>query len=57
MLDFILAETGTVTMSPPQSSASSPWSASACLTRSICAPGLSILLMATTIGTLAARAW
>ena len=41
-------------MSPPQSSASRPRSASCCLIRSGCASALSILLMATMIGTLAA---
>ena len=52
-----LAETGTITVSPPQSSASRPRSASCCLMRSGCASGLSILLIATMIGTSAARAW
>ena len=50
------AETGTMTVSPPQSSASRPRSASCCLMRSGCASGLSILLIATMIGTLAALA-
>ena len=45
------AETGTMTTSPPQSSASRPRSASCCLMRSGCASGLSILLIATMIGT------
>ena len=48
----VLAETGTITVSPPQSSASRPRSASCCLMRSGWASGLSILLMATTMGTL-----
>ena len=52
-----LAEIGTETTSPPQSSTRSPWSESCFLTRSRLAPGLSILLIATTIGTPAARAW
>ena len=51
------ADTGTVTVLPPQSSGTRPSSASSRLTLSGLAPGLSILLMATTIGTLAARAW
>ena len=54
---FVLAETGTMTVSPPQSSASRPRSASCCLTRSGWASGLSILLIATMIGTSAALAW
>ena len=53
---FVFAETGTMTVSPPQSSASRPRSASCCLIRSGCASGLSILLIATMIGTLAALA-
>ena len=52
VLSWLFAETGTMTVSPPQSSASRPRSASCCLTRSGCASGLSILLIATTIGTL-----
>jgi len=51
------AEIGTITVSPPQSSAIRPRSASSFFTRSRLAFGLSILLIATTIGTLAARAW
>ena len=54
---FSLAETATLTVSPPQSSTTNPTSASCCLTRSGLAPGRSILLIATTIGTPAARAW
>ena len=46
-----------MTVSPPQSSGIRPRSASSFLTRSGLALGLSILLIATTIGTLAARAW
>ena len=52
-----LAEISPETTSPPNSSTRTPLSASACLTRMTFASGLSILLMATTIGTLAARAW
>ena len=51
-----LAETSQETTSPPYSSTSSSCSASCCLTRPTFASGLSILLMATTIGTSAARA-
>ena len=47
----VLAETGTISMLPPQSTGCSPCSTSCCLTRSGCASGLSILLIATTIGT------
>lgn len=47
------AETGVQRVSPPQSSGAMPRSWSCCFTRSILAPGASILLMATTIGTLA----
>ena len=43
--------------SPPQSSGWSPSAASSVLTRSGFASGTSILLIATTIGTSAARAW
>ncbi len=46
-----------MTVSPPHSSGISPRSESWRFTRSGSAPGLSILLMATTIGTLAALAW
>src|ERR1039458_9598042 len=53
---WVLAETGTMMVSPPQSSASRPRSESCCLMRSGCAPGLSILLIATTIGSPAGRA-
>ncbi len=51
------AEIATDTVSPPHSSTISPWSASSFFTRSGLALALSILLIATTIGTLAARAW
>ena len=51
------ALTGTAMMSPPYSSMSTPLSASSCLTRSGWASGLSILLIATIIGTRAARTW
>ena len=54
---FCLAETSTNTVVPPQSSGSSPRSASCFLTRSGMASGLSILLTATMIGTSAALAW
>ena len=53
---FAFAETGTITTSPPQSSANRPRSASCCLMRSGWASGLSILLIATIIGTFAAFA-
>ena len=51
------AEIGTATVSPPHSSTISPRSASSFLTRSGSALSLSILLIATTIGTPAALAW
>jgi len=57
MFSPLTALTGTITVLPPQSSATSSWAESSCFTRSGEAPSLSILLMATTIGTLAARAW
>src|SRR5215475_4697913 len=53
----VLAETSTVGVSPPQSSACRPRSASSRFTRSGFTPGLSILLIATMIGTLAALVW
>ena len=56
-LMFFLADTGTTMVSPPQSSETRPYSVSCWATRSGSAPGLSILLMATTMGTLAALAW
>ena len=52
-----LAETGTHIVSPPQSSATKPYSVNSCLTLSMLAPGLSILFIATTIGTSAALQW
>ena len=51
------ADVGTKMVCPPQSSGTSPWLESSRLTRSGSIPGLSILLTATMIGTLAARAW
>jgi hypothetical protein len=48
---------GTVIVSPPQSSGVSPSRANCSLTRWTFAVGLSILLIATMMGTLAARAW
>ena len=54
---FVWAETGTNTVSPPQSSAIRPCSVSSCLTLSIFALGLSILFTATIISTPAALAW
>ena len=57
MFSPLMALTGTITVLPPQSSATSSWPESSCFTRSGEAPSLSILLIATTIGTLAARAW
>ena len=52
-----LADTGTVTVVPPHCSGIRPRSASSFITRSGLASGLSILLIATMIGTPAARAW
>ncbi len=54
---FLTAEISADGVSPPHASRSTFWSASSFLTRSMLALALSILLMATTIGTLAARAW
>ena len=54
---FCRADTSTVTVWPPHSSGIRPSSVSSRLTRSGCAFGLSILLIATTIGTFAALAW
>ena len=54
---FVWAETGTKMVLPPQSSGISSYSASSCFTLSTLALGLSILLMATMISTLAAFAW
>ena len=53
----VCAETGTIIVVPPQSSAIRPYSVSSCLTRSILALGLSILLIATIISISAALAW
>jgi hypothetical protein len=52
----VLAETSQMMVSPPNSSPTRLYSISICLTRPGLASGLSILLMATTIGTLASRA-
>ena len=52
----LFADTGTNTVLPPQSSAIRPYSVSSCFTRSIFAPGLSILLTATMISMPAAFA-
>src|SRR5437762_3125589 len=54
---FCLAETSTNSVSPPHSAGISPRSDSCRFTLSGCASGLSILLIATTIGTFAALAW
>ena len=51
------AETWANCVLPPQSSGWRPSEASSVLTRSMFASGTSILLIATTIGTSAARAW
>ena len=51
------AETSTAWIFPPQSSTRTSFSESSRFTLSTSAPGLSILLMATTMGTWAARAW
>ena len=53
----VLADTGIVITSPPQSSGNSPLSASSVFTLSGLAPSLSILLIATIIGTPAAFEW
>ncbi len=57
MFLFSLAEISTLMILPPQSSTRRFSLASCCLTRSTLASGLSTLLMATMIGTAAARAW
>ena len=57
MLIRFLAETSAHRLSPPISSTAMPCCKSAVLTFSGSAPGRSILLMATTIGTSAAWAW
>ena len=54
---FCFAETGTMMVSPPQSSGMSSCSDSSCFTCSGFAPGLSILLIATMMGTPADLAW
>jgi hypothetical protein len=54
---LVLAETGTMMVSPPSCSSTRPNSISWFLTCWGLAPGLSILLMATMIGTSAALAW
>ena len=54
---FFFAEISQATTSPPYSSTRTPLSARSCLTRVGFASGLSILLIATTTGTFAARAW
>ncbi len=56
MFSRFFADSGTVTVWPPQSSGTSPRSDSSFFTRSGLAFALSILLIATRIGTLAARA-
>lgn len=53
----VLADTGTNGESPPYSSGITLSLTSSCLTRSGLASGLSILLIATTMGTPAAFAW
>ena len=53
----ILAETPTNGDSPPKSSGITPSATNSALTRSTLASGLSILFIATTIGTPAALAW
>ena len=57
MFSLVLAETGTAIISPPQSSTTNPCSVNSCLTLSGLAPSLSILFIATIIGTLAALQW
>ena len=57
ILICFLAETSTIMVSPPYSSATRPCSISSFLTRVGSAPGLSILLIATIIGTSADFAW
>ena len=53
----VFADTGTIIVSPPQSSARSSYSLSCCLTLSRFAAGLSTLFIATIIETSAALAW
>ena len=57
MFCFFFADTSTVTVLPPHSSGIRSSSVSSRFTRSGLAFGLSILLIATMIGTFAARAW
>ncbi len=57
MPSFVLAETSTQGTSPPYSSIVTLRSASCCLTRSGLASGRSTFVIATTMGTPAARAW
>ncbi len=57
MPSLVFAETGTMMVSPPHSSGARPWFPSACFTCSGFPSRLSILLIATMIGTSAARAW
>ncbi len=52
-----MAEISTMIVSPPHCSGTRPRSDSCCMTRLGSASARSILLMATTIGTSAARAW
>ncbi len=54
---LFLAEIGTATVVPPKSSVTMPYVIRSCLTLSGVDPGLSILLIATMIGTLAALQW
>ena len=53
----LFADTSINIVSPPQSSGTTPSVTNSCFTRSELASGLSILVTATTIGTLAALAW
>ena len=57
MFSPVLAEISTLTILPPHVSTRRPSLDSCCLTRSALASGLSILLMATMMGTPAALAW
>ena len=57
MPSCVLADTSTNIVSPPHSSGWRPSWVISVRTRSGCAPSLSILLTATTIGTSAAFAW
>ena len=53
----VFAEIGQTMVSPPHSSLTRSYSVSCCFTRSGFAPGISILLTATTMGMFAAFAW